>query len=357
MSEMTIYRCPSCGGEITFDSDKQKLVCPYCDTAFEIETIKAYNQEINQELKDDINWDTNESHETLNEETIVEYSCEHCGGTIIGDKETIATTCPYCDSPVIMNKNIIKHLKPDYVIPFKMSKKDAKEKLNDFFKGKALLPKTFKTESTLDELKGIYIPFWTYHCSVDTKMQYKATKVRHYSDNDYNYTETRHYLVTREGTVQFDNVPVDGASKIDDEYMQSIEPFNFKEAVPFETAYLAGYFADKYDEDAKTSEPKATSRIKKTTRNLFDKTVNTYSHSRIEKSQMKFEDKQVDYYLLPVWILNLSWQNKTYTLMMNGQTGKMIGDLPADMKLYWRSVFTITAIVFVIMFVILMVVL
>lgn len=357
MSEMTIYRCPSCGGEITFDSDKQKLVCPYCDTSFKVETLKEYTEEINQELKNDTKWNTAEVHETFNDDTIVEYSCEHCGGTIIGDKETIATTCPYCDSPVIMNKNVAKNLKPDYVIPFKMSKEDAKKQLNEFFRDKALLPKSFKTESTLDELKGIYIPFWTYHCLVDTKIRYNATKVRYYSDNDYNYTETKHYLVTREGTVQFNNVPVDGSSKIDDEYMQSIEPFDFKEAVPFETAYLAGYLADKYDEDSSTSEPKATKRIKKTTRSLFKKTVSAYSHTKVDKSQMKFKDKQVNYYLLPVWILNLTWEDKKYTLMMNGQTGKMIGDLPADMNLYWRSFFTITAVVFVIMFLILMVVL
>ncbi len=353
MTTMTVYRCPCCGGEINFNSDSQKLVCPYCDTAFEVETLKMYEEQLQESQEDKMEWGNDFEHDTLDDEGIVMYSCENCGGEIIGNNETIATSCPYCGSPVVMNKNISGQLKPNYVIPFKLDAKDAKEQLLNFFKDKPFLPHNFKNDSILDEIKGVYVPFWTFGCLADVKQQYKATQVSYYSDNEYDYTKTKYYLVTREGTVEFNNVPVDGSSKIDDEYMQSIEPFDFKEAVDFNTAYLAGYFADKYDEDSKASEPKANKRIQNSTESIFRSTVTGYSTSIIEHSNIQLKDRHVDYYLLPIWILNLKWNDKIYTLMMNGQTGKLIGNLPADMKLFWKSVIGYTVIFAIIIYFIL----
>lgn len=48
-----------------------------------------------------------------------------------------------------------------------------------------------------------------------------------------------------------------------DDLMESIEPYDFKKAVDFQTAYLAGYVADKYDVDEKQSVSRANDRIKK----------------------------------------------------------------------------------------------
>lgn len=350
MATMTIYRCPSCGGEIKFDSEKQQLACPYCDTSFTIDILEEYQKTLETSKADELDWEFTDTHDTLDASEIVTYLCSHCGGQIICDKQTVATSCPYCNSPVIMNENVVGELKPDYVIPFKLDKEAAKQQMKKHFEGKPFLPRGFKTNSFLDEIKGVYIPFWTYNCVAEAKQQYKATKVRYYSDSHYNYTKSDYYLVTREGTVEFDNVPVDAASKIDDVFMQSIEPFDFKEAVEFNQAYLAGYFADKYDEDSTTNEAKANNRIKTSTENKLASTVIGYSFKTTQSSNIQLTDKHVDYYLLPVWILNLSWNNKIYPLMMNGQTGKFIGDLPADMKQFYRFALTLfiiaTAIVF-----------
>lgn len=350
METMTIYRCPNCGGEIKYDSEQQKLACPYCDTTFDIDVMESYNRQFNENKEDKMDWKSEEK-EIFVDDSLVVFSCQHCGGQIIGNEQTIATTCPYCNSPVIMDRNISKQLKPDYVIPFKLDKDDAKNKLQEFFKDKPFLPKDFKEGSILDEIKGIYVPFWLYSCLADVKQQYKATREHHYSDSRYNYTETSYYALVREGTIEFNNVPVDGSSKIDDQFMQSIEPFDFKEAVDFNSGYLAGYFADRYDENSKVSEKKANSRIRNTTNNVFKNTTNQYHSCILENSSIEFKNKEVDYYLLPVWILNVNWNNKMYPMMMNGQTGKFIGDLPADMKQFWKTVAKITAIVALIIFV------
>lgn len=115
------------------------------------------------------------------------------------------------------------------------------------YKGKKLLPKIFKKENHIDEIKGVYVPFWLFDADADADIRYKATRVRTWSDSDYDYTETSYYSIGRSGDIGFDRVPVDGSSKMPDDLMESIEPFKFEDAVDFKTAYLAGYLADKYD--------------------------------------------------------------------------------------------------------------
>lgn len=141
------------------------------------------------------------------------------------------------------------------------------------YKGKKLLPKIFKKENHIDEIKGVYVPFWLFDADADADIRYKATRVRTWSDSDYDYTETSYYSIGRSGDIGFDRVPVDGSSKMPDDLMESIEPFKFEDAVDFKTAYLAGYLADKYDVTAEQSIDRANERIKRSTEDAFASTV------------------------------------------------------------------------------------
>ena len=105
--------------------------------------------------------------------------------------------------------------------------------------------------------QGIYVPFWLFGCDSHANMQYQATKIFSWSDRDYEYTRTDHYLLLRSGDMSFDKVPVDGSAKMADDYMEAIEPYDYSVAQEFDTAYLSGYLADKYDQDAEASKPRA----------------------------------------------------------------------------------------------------
>lgn len=112
--------------------------------------------------------------------------------------------------------------------------------------------------------------------------------------------------------------------------MESIEPFDFKEAVPFQTAYLAGYMADKYDVSAEESIARANERVKRSTEDNFKSTVSGYTSVTTEQSSVRLHDGSAKYALYPVWILNTTWNGKQYHFAMNGQNGKFVGDLPVD---------------------------
>ena len=123
------------------------------------------------------------------------------------------------------------------MIPFKLDKKAAKEAYYRHIKGRTFLPKAFRRENHIDEIKGLYVPFWLFDGDVDADVRYKATKVRMWSDHDYDYTETSYYSVERSGEMTFVSVPVDGSEKMADDLMESIEPFKISESVDFQTAY------------------------------------------------------------------------------------------------------------------------
>ena len=332
MNTLQEYKCPCCGGAIAFDSSLQKMKCPYCDTEFEMDTLANYDAELQNDTNDEMEWQMPTGNEWSDEEAsgLRSYICKSCGGEIIGDENTAATACPFCGNPVVMMKQFSGALKPDLVIPFKLDKKAAKEGLTKHLSGKRLLPKIFKDQNHIDEIKGIYVPFWLFDSDVDAQVRYRASKIRTYSDSQYDYTETSFFSVLRNGNIGFANVPVDGSTKMEDSLMESIEPFDLSDAVDFHTAYLAGYLADKYDVTAEESIERANKRIKKSTEEAFASTVKGYTTVQAENSNIQLHNGKAKYALYPVWLLNTTWNGNTYTFAMNGQTGKFVGDLPVD---------------------------
>ena len=346
MNVLQEYKCPCCGGAIEFDSNIQKMKCPYCDTEFDVETLKNYDESLKNDTADDMKWEISGGAEWQSGEAdgLKSYVCKSCGGEIVGDENTAATSCPFCGNPVVMMGQFSGALKPDYVIPFKLDKKAAKAALKNHYKGKLLLPKAFKDENHIDEIKGVYVPFWLFDADADADIRYKATRVRAWSDSNYNYTETSFFAVERGGSVGFERVPVDGSSKMADDLMESIEPFDFSQAVDFQTAYLAGYLADKYDVDADQSILRANERIKASTEEAFRATVTGYATVAPESSSIRLKNGKAKYALYPVWLLNTTWNGKKYTFAMNGQTGKFVGDLPVDKAAAKRWTFLLAAI-------------
>ena len=352
MSAVNEYKCPFCGGAVTFDSGLQKMKCPYCDAEFEIEQMETESdgamdntagfhiQEsgCDWEMTSDTQW------QDTDEDGVYTFLCKTCGGEIVGDQNLTATSCPDCGNPVVIQGRLTGDLKPDYIIPFQLDKKAAKEALKKHYVGKKLLPKVFRNKNHIDEVKGIYVPFWLFDADVDADIRYKASTTRHWSDKTYRYTEITDYDVDRSGTISFEHVPVDGSTKMYDDLMESLEPFDFSKAVPFKPAYLAGYLADKYDIDADASMGRANARIRRATEEAFKATVSDYGSVTPESSYIHVNNGKVSYVLYPVWLLNTTFKGKKYTFAMNGQTGRFIGDLPMDQGAKNRWLFGLTGV-------------
>ena len=335
------YKCPSCGAPLRFDSNSQKLVCSSCGNDYDPIALEQLGADGEAE-NDSFSFEGYSGEEMTGGKV---YTCPSCGGEIIGDENTVATKCPYCDNPTVMAGNVSGVLRPDYIIPFKLTKEDAKKKLLEHYKGKILMPKTFKDENRINEIMGIYVPFWLFDADADASASYRATRTHTWSDRNYIYTRTDHFSVYREGEARFEHVPVDGSTKMDDATMEAIEPFDLTEAISFGSSYLAGYLADKYDVDEKASEPRAGQRMKISMNDYLRSSVQGYATVTQQRSVANTKNGKAAYALFPVWILNTKYKDKTYTFAMNGQTGKLVGNLPCDKGKYWAMFLGVAAAV------------
>ncbi len=342
MDEMLKYQCPNCGAPLAFSSQKQKLVCDSCDSEFAedlFKTPKAENENPEEgEVQSQRNIDWN-IEGFVRPKEIAEnspgFSCTSCAAEVVSDGNTVATECMYCGNPVVMTENISGMVAPDLVIPFKLDKDKALEALRNFYKNKPLLPSAFKDSNKLSKISGVYVPFWMFSCTGSGSVNFKATKVRRWSDSDYNYTRTEHFNILRAGSISFDKIPVDASTKMDDEYMDGIEPYDYSELYAFQPMYMAGYFADKFDVSVAESSERASSRVEQSVEDTFRKTVTGYTTVIKSSSIIDMHGDDIKYALLPVWMLNTKYNDTMYQFAINAQTGKIAGKLPIDKMKLW----------------------
>lgn len=351
-TQITNYQCPSCTGPLHYVGSSGKLECDFCGSSYDvaeiealyaekeekaIETTLASEKENQMGASSDNNvWDTSDLQEWGAEEDQMQaYSCPSCGAELICDKSTAATSCPYCGNPTVISGQFSGGLKPDYIIPFQIGKEKAVEALKAHYKGKFLLPKHFTDENHIQEIRGVYVPFWLFDGKAEGNAYYEATCSHTYTSGDYEVTETKHYDVYRAGFVTFERVPVDASSKMPDDHMDSIEPYHYEELKSFSTAYLPGFLADKFDVTVEKSITRADKRCEGTLSSALRKTVKNYDTCIVNHESIHLQRGKVHYAMMPVWMLNTKWKGKDFLFAMNGQTGKLVGDLPVSWGKFW----------------------
>jgi len=336
------YKCPNCGGAVKFDSSIQNMKCPFCDTEFEIAALEEYQKQLTDPAVDRYDWDkeikdcSKNTWENFEQDCLSTGSCPSCGAQLIGDNNTIATVCPCCGNSQIVIKRLTGVLKPNFVIPFQLEKEDAVKALKKFYEGKRLLPNLFNKENNINGIQGVYLPFWLFDARANGHIRYKATRTKSWSDANYSYIKTDFYSVVRKGNIGFEKIPVDGSQRMDSNYMDAIEPFDYEKLKDFQTAFLSGYLAEKYDVDANECKDRAGRRIKATIENEFKKSVSGYSSVTVESSSVDVQGGKVNYSLFPVWILNTKYRKENYQFIMNADSGRLVGKLPADPGKSWK---------------------
>ena len=370
MAETTNYQCPNCGGQLAFVGESGMLHCEFCESDFtpaQVEAIYAERQakadaraakeqgtqpqpqaahvsaaeastdearrvhvhrstatDPVQAYLENSRWDDDDV------ENMRAYNCSSCGAQLMVDQVTAVTSCPYCGNNAVLPGQLSDVLKPDYVIPFKLGKKDAIKALKNYYGGKKYLPDSFTEGNHLEEIQGVYVPFWLYSGKADGDVTFNGEIITTWSDSENAYTQTDHYLLRRAGSMDFWRIPVDGSTRMPDTHMDAIEPFDYSDLVDFSVAYLPGYVTDRYDLDVQECDGRARARVESTATSALQNTVTGYSGVSVNSSSVEVGWGNVAYALLPVWMLHTKWNGQDFLFAMNGQTGKLIGDLPID---------------------------
>ncbi|MBQ7136971.1 MAG: DNA helicase PriA [Bacilli bacterium] len=326
------YKCPNCSSTLKFNPKTQKWNCEYCNSQFGLNDLNSNDlkyQNVEQNKKIDI------------------YSCSNCGAEIITDSNTSATFCVYCKSTAIIKNRLVNELEPNKIIPFATTREEAINAFKKMCSKRILVPKAFKDQKNIEEIKGVYIPFWLFDVNCSGSLLYKAQKEDSREDQNYKVITTKYYKVEREGTIYFNNIPVDGSVNFDDAAMNSIEPFDYTGLKDFNYGYLSGFYAEKYGLTDADVGHIAMERAKSSFIDYLDNDINGYTSKTLKEENIDNRIINVQYVLLPVWLLNIKYKEEFRTFAMNGQTGKMAGNLPID-KL---KMFILAVIIFILLFV------
>lgn len=339
LMETNTCKCPNCGAPLEFKTDTQSWTCEYCLSNFNEDEVKSLfdNQELGNENEHTQQHQKMNENDTKSTEKANIYKCTNCGAQVITGETTSATFCCYCHSPIILSEQLLGGYHPAKIIPFKFNREEAVNSFNKWCLKKPLLPIGFCTNSQLEKLSGIYVPFWLFDCHVRGNMSAVAEKVSTWKSGDRKYTQTDYYNVYRKAEATFTGIPADGLTIMDDDMMEILEPYDYSDMKDFSMAYLSGYYAERYDVDEKEVQDRIEDRINKYTLELLRNTIEGYSSvTENDDGNVDIYKSEVTYVLLPVWILTYNYKDKIYMYAMNGQTGKIAGDLPISI---WIALF------------------
>ena len=322
MEKVLDEKCLNCGATIKYNPKKKKFTCEYCKAEFTSEDLKNNKEKINKQ--------TTLKKEFSEMEEMEGYVCKNCGATIVSLENISSTSCLYCKSNAIIKNRLSGIYKPDNIILFQYKKEEAIEEWFKLCKGRLLIPKDFTDKKNINELVGLYVPFWLYDVSNKAYLKCNGTKVTTWMDSRYIYTKTDTYRVERGGDLSFVSVPNDGAKRFDDTIMNAIEPFDYKDLIDFDSSYLAGFLSEKYDVDMNEAYQNAKLRIENDSTTYLRSEMKGYVSLVNKESKNELQINRTQYVLLPVFVLNIKYNDKIYHFAMNGQTKKMVGEIPVS---------------------------
>jgi hypothetical protein len=313
---------------MVFAPMEQKLQCPYCKTVVEIENeeteVKEYNLSEAEELATH-NWGGDK----------VVFRCSNCGGATVMDSSVQAQFCSFCGSSHVLKTEEDIGIRPETIVPFTIDSSMGKKKFKDWIKKKFFAPKEVKENHTLDRLRGVYIPFFTYDS--DSSTAYTAKRGVYYYTTHTSMVNgkpvTKTVRHTRWTTVRgiysnyYDDVLVNLSKNIDEGLLKKMGGFDLRKLLPYKSEYMSGFIAEKYSISLNDGWHKAKIDI--------DSQIDMGIRNQVGGDEFRLVNKSTSYgdikfkhILLPLWISAYKYKDKTYRFLINGQTGRVSGEYP-----------------------------
>ncbi|WP_321383434.1 TFIIB-type zinc ribbon-containing protein [uncultured Enterococcus sp.] len=346
MDSTFTHKCPNCSGPLFFDAKDQKFHCEYCLSIFSEADLTAFEQAQKEAHLQETSQDSSTTEETVQsqESTAAQtdagdmelFLCSSCGAEIVTDATTAATYCYFCHNPVVLSGRISGKFLPDKVLPFAIEKEEAVKQFLAWTKKKWFIPKDFFNKQQIEKLTGVYFPYWCVDSDVTGEMDAEGATLRVWRTGDTEYTETKQFAVRRKGKISFKELIKNAFSKnVQQKMVEGVQPFAMEKAVSFKSQYLAGFQAEKRDIEFEVLKNEVEKEIKDYSQSILEDTAATYTRLSKVQTHITIDGQQPSYVLLPIWLVtynNHSGDDKVYYYAMNGQSGKVSGELPISYK-------------------------
>ena len=328
------YNCPNCGAPLAFSAASGKLECAACGSGFEPEALEILGGQ--EEDREDLRFEA-KSQALGDGDGMDGYVCQNCGAELLTEDNTTATECPYCGSPTILPDRLEGGVRPEIVVPFKVSKEEAQRKFTEYFDGKKMMPNVFlSTSNRIAEMRKLYVPYWVFSCDAYGDISFDGEKKRKERQGDTEIERIQHYAVRRAGGMRFEGIPVQASKRLDKKISESLEPYRLNEAVDFQPAVLSGAMADRADVGVEAGEARVAERVERSMEDTLRASVSGYEGLKVKRRSIYTDNGYAVPALMPVWLITtekeVKGEKKTYTFAINGQTGELTCDVPADGK-------------------------
>ena len=330
-----MYECPNCGGNLKFDISSQKMACAYCGTHLDPYSIKK---------------ETDAIEEQYFEATV--FTCPQCGGELYSTDNEATSFCSFCGAATILTSRISKEKRPDFIVPFKKTKEDCKRAYEQKMRKAFFVPKQLRDPKYIDGFRGIYMPYWTYQLVQKGTVSVLGENSRR--KGDYIYTD--HYQLRGDMDNYYLGYSYDASTSFYDNISEALAPYDAKELVHFTPAFLSGFYADTADigsevylnDAVEQAEESTFQRVKKEKAFKDYKIVNRKRDTPPERG-FKTRLRKADSTMYPVWFLSYRNKDQVAYATVNGQTGKVVADMPIDPKRYLAASLLLAVPVFVLL--------
>ena len=333
--EVVDFKCPQCGATTAFSAADGGLTCSHCGyyeapekavvgknaTQFEftLETMQRAAQGWGEERK--------------------ELACQDCGVITTIPVDSLTHTCPFCGSNKVIQRQAAQDiLRPLFLIPFKIEPQDCQQIAREWLGKSWLTPPELQKLATLANFNGVYLPFWTFGAT--TRASWKAQvghpRAEHYYEDGKWKTRMVIDWVWESGQASLDleDLLQPGTARLSQRLLNDVKTFNINELAPYEPKYLAGLQAQAYDIPLEKAWDAGRQEMRELTRQACLSQAST-SQVRSFSMNLDFENESWRYVLLPVYLATYKYESKPFQVMVNGETGKITGQRPADWNKIW----------------------
>lgn len=329
--------CPGCGSQMVFNPASGLLSCPYCRQTAAVEASQVLVVE-----RDFDQWSglALPAQSPLSQQAL-EVECSGCHAQITFEPPEVAGNCPFCNTHITAQPQAANPIiTPEGILPFKIDQKTARDRLSKWLKSRWFAPNSLKQLAQHEAIQGVYIPFWTFDCQTQTRYTgeqgtyYYVTKQRQVkNDQGEMVTETYEDRQTRwrntSGQVKqvFDDCLVPGIESVNVNHLQQLEPWGLAKLVAYEPKYLSGFRAQRYQVNLDQGFVRAKQSMEPRICEAINRDIGG-DEQRITSHSTTYSDKTFKHLLLPVWMATYRFRNQPYQVMVNGETGKIVGDRP-----------------------------
>lgn len=309
-----MVQCPTCGAGVRFDIASQKMHCDYCGNSFEPSSVP-----------DNSSRDDAKGAEVF--DTFV-YSCPSCGGELLTtDKTDAIGFCPYCGGASMLFDKMREQWRPDYIIPFQITKEQCKEFYVKAAKKSPFTSNQYRNPELIESFRGIYMPYWNYRALQRGPFVLRGKKTGVFRNSFFKEDGNINYTL--------DGYAHDASLSFDDRISENLAPFDTSQHKPFAPCYLSGFYADIGDVSARTYHKRSEDYMRKATVKAMAEDKRIAHAKGVKKIKIDKDSAQVPTQitsaarvLYPVWFMSYRKNNRLTYAAVNGQTGKVSADLP-----------------------------